>query len=253
MKNVLLSIIISFTLSFQLYSQITITDVDFGNIGDTVLYANDTVAPNNMSVGGTGNQTWDFSTLQLDVYDTLFFVDPANTPFGTFFPNSNLALKDSSQVIYTKKNAQNLVSQGFAGDPFNLGQDIWMKFANDMTLANFPANYNDNFQDTVLVDMTLPDTFAYMFDSIRFKRVSFNNTDIDAWGDVTTPAGTFSSLRFFRTEDQYDTVWTKTFNVWVVAQTANQTIYNYSWYANNEKYPVLEMEGRCARWFCYMG
>lgn len=242
MKKLLITTAITVVLSFQLNAQISITDVDFGNIGDTVLYANDTVAPNNMSVGGTGNQTWDFSSLQLDVYDTLYFLDPTNTQYGSFFPNSNIAMKDSSGVFYSIKDAQMLESEGFAGDPMNLGQDIWIKFIDNMTIAKFPSNFNDTFLDTVLFDMTMPDTFAYMFDSIRYKRTSYNDNDIDAWGDVTTPAGTFSSLRFFRTEDQYDTLWTLAFNIWQVAQTSHQTVYNYSWYANGEKYPVLEME-----------
>ena len=81
MRKLLLPFL-SVLLSLPLAAQITITQADYGQAGDSLTIGNDLNPPAGLNVGGTGLQTWDFTSLSLSNINSLNFVDPANTISG---------------------------------------------------------------------------------------------------------------------------------------------------------------------------
>ena len=64
MRKLLLPFL-SVLLSLPLAAQITITQADYGQAGDSLTIGNDLNPPAGLNVGGTGLQTWDFTSLSL--------------------------------------------------------------------------------------------------------------------------------------------------------------------------------------------
>jgi len=249
MKKILLSLFCLTFAALQGNTQITITQADYGIIGDTIVMIYDTAAPA-LPVGGTGNQTWDYSTLEIDYYDTLFFVDPLSTPPAPFFPGSNLAIEYDSLIqpfawLYLKSSPTELNADGFYGDPTNgiIGMNFPFDFSRDQKIIDFPSNYLDTFTDTALVDTVMVDPTGNV-DSVRFKHIVYTTSIIDAWGDITTPADTFTCIRQYKLETTVDSAWGKLnpFPLWTLYLDNSNTAYKYCWIANGEDYPVVEAE-----------
>lgn len=249
MKKILLALFFLAFIVIQGNSQITITQADYGVIDDTIVMIYDTAAPV-LPVGGTGNQTWDYSTLEVDYYDTLFFVDPLSTPLAPFFPGSNLAIEYDSLIqpfawLYLKSSPTELNADGFYGDPTNgvIGINFPLNFEKDKKIIDFPSNYLDTFLDTAIVDTTMVDPTGNA-DSAHFRRIIYSASVIDAWGDITTPAGTFTCLRQFITETTVDSLWLLPVfpAIWALFMDNSNTVYKYNWIANGEDYHVVEAE-----------
>jgi hypothetical protein len=60
----------------------------------------------------------------------------------------------------------------------------------------------------------------------------------DAWGTITTPAGTINSIRVFTKESVYDSIYVNGVGYQTGFTNGN---YYYRWYAKGLKYPVLEI------------
>ncbi|MFH1320640.1 MAG: T9SS type A sorting domain-containing protein [Bacteroidota bacterium] len=257
--------LIAYTMSLK--AQITIDSTDFASIGDTVILAHDSIPPGSITVGGTGAQSWDFTSLQIDYVDSLMFVDPSTTPNSSMFPGSNLAMLSSFRTVYLQFNSSELIIDGFFGDPSGgmLGLSLGALYDPNQKVIDFPSTYNDSFDDTSKFDLSLdaalldPSLPGYGVDSIRFNHYSYVNSQIDAFGTVELPSGTFNTIRQFYTENTIDSIWAYCSNPigcfiipfgWSLAPvmdplTANpilDTTYTYKWIANGEKYPVVELE-----------
>jgi len=99
MRKLLLPFL-SVLLSLPLAAQITITQADYGQAGDSLTIGNDLNPPAGLNVGGTGLQTWDFTSLSLSNINSLNFVDPANTISGSQFPNADLAIERAADTLF---------------------------------------------------------------------------------------------------------------------------------------------------------
>lgn len=230
-------------------AQITITQADISGTGTTVLNAVvDNIPANSISVGGTGAQTWDFSSLQLTSFDTLNFVDPATTPYGNLFGSANTALQSSATDGYTyiDLNASSMSIVGLGGYDINsngvtLTANLQIEPAS--TILEFPSTLGTSFTTNSATDSTLEDTFTGQFDSLRIRRRFITNSTFDAYGDCTTPAGTYTTIRQFNTEITIDSIWgyNALFNIWIPVQQEYDTTYRYLWLANGEDYFVCEL------------
>jgi len=205
MKKNLFTIALVF-IGLNSFAQITVTDADLMNVGDIIYQAYDTVPAPSISVGNAGpNQTWDFSALQVQEYDTTEFIDPAGTPFGVDHPSANLCVYDDGEYIYISKNSQSLSMVGFDDYPYPL------------MLAPLPLTYGLNtllgpviIMDSVVVNagfidhsiaplISLNPLYDHI-DSIRILIESTTEFNVDAHGDVIMPMGTFDALRV-KTDD----------------------------------------------------
>ncbi|MBL4656822.1 MAG: T9SS type A sorting domain-containing protein [Flavobacteriales bacterium] len=259
MRNLLLGGLIALLLANanMTQAQITITIADFASIGDTVINLYDTLAPAGTTVGGTGSQTWDYSDLAFDYGDTTVYVDPASTTNGGDFTSSNIATSGDNFSAYLYADSTGILFNGIATDFFGTGTALSVLYQPTQQIIEFPATDGDSFSDTsafeVIIsgaDLGIPAGFV---DSVRFSRLSYYTSNIDAFGTVTTPSGTYQAIRQYTVETTTDSVFAKgplTLGQWQLVDTAQlggpnpaiDTSYNYHWYSNGENYPVLEME-----------
>ncbi|HIA06373.1 MAG TPA: T9SS type A sorting domain-containing protein [Flavobacteriales bacterium] len=252
-------------------AQITVDSTDMPSIGDTAVMGIDTAAPAGLLVLGTGAQTWDFTSIQVDEFDTMIFVDPSTTPYGADFPTANLAQVGATNT-YQTLDTNALITVGQAGDdPFGAGATVSAAFSPTQTIITLPSTDGTAFSDTSGFDQTIETASLGLpvpnVDSIRLVHSSRVTSVFDAYGDVTTAAGTFASIRQLYTDETVDSIFAYCSdpagcNVFVATlpfgwgfvptqvtqlivgldNPALDTTYTYKWWANGEDVPVAEVE-----------
>ncbi|MBT3611623.1 MAG: T9SS type A sorting domain-containing protein [Flavobacteriales bacterium] len=258
MKTKLFTISLAF-IGFNSFAQITVADTDLMNVGDIIYQAYDDAPTSSISLGNAGpNQTWDFSTLQAQEYDTTEFIDPTGTPFGIDHPTANLCIDDNGEYIYIDKNAQGLNLVGFDNFPY------------PQLVVPLPLTYGLNtivgpviIMDSVIDNSLLPDSMAVFItmgqaqqiDSIQILIESSTEFNVDAHGDVIIPMGTFDALRV-KTDDVTTTDYflycsdTVTGNGnWypmpaAIAPSEVEIISSYAWWTNDPliKFALVQIE-----------
>ncbi|MEM9024237.1 MAG: hypothetical protein AAGB22_10875, partial [Bacteroidota bacterium] len=229
------------SLGLAASAQITITQSDIATAGQALLVAQDTAS--GVSVGAAGaNQSWDFSSLPLDVVEDITFADPATTLSASLFPNADLAQENPNDTLFYKLTATEWSIDGQTGDILDLGFDVRVPFSPDLTILQFPSTFNDNFTSITVIDSTLEDTFTGTADSLRLRRIITLTSDIDAYGEVITPVDTFDVIRQYRSQIILDTLEAK-FPVigWQFFTALVTEEYRYLWWANGEDTPVLDI------------
>ncbi|MBD3638657.1 MAG: T9SS type A sorting domain-containing protein [Crocinitomicaceae bacterium] len=245
MKKIILSLTFITLISGYAESQITLDSTNFATIGWVVQEARDslpTVAPGNSGA----NQTWDLSGLDTHTVDTLTFTNPNWTQGGTDFPDANLAIYNHGDSMHTYINNSYSGAEmlGIGGDVFGAGYTT-IKFDPTQTFTQWPMNYQDSFNDSSGIDETF-----YLGqgptgpDSARFKQLNETFVDVDGWGSVTTPLGTFDALRTYTITINTDSIWIWTsFSGWTFYQEQTGTTYQYEWFSNdpNTNFPIATM------------
>ena len=237
-----------FTLSLPLISlwgQITIDQSDMPSVGDYIPRKSDTmtVLP---GPGGSGpNQSWNFTSLSNYVIsENTSVVSVASTPNGNQFGNSNMAMtNDNASYLYFNSNAQSFSTQGFSGDLLGTGV-INAVFNPDLTLHQFPRTFGSSFNDTYVIDVTVPGAAINpLLSQIHFKRTSTVHDTTDAWGQITTPHGTYDVLRIHSTETYVDSVWALPIfpPTWSLVSTNADVSNSYSWVGKGGKLAIAEM------------
>ena len=201
-----LSVIVMAFVSVNMFAQITVTDADLISIGDVIYQAYDTVPASSISVGNTGpSQIWDFSTLQVQKYDTTEFIDPAGTPFVTYHPTANLCIEDDGEYIYINKNMQGLSFVGF--DNIQYPQLVLpLPLTYGLNIIVGPIVIMDSvFANPGFISHSLAPAISLnplynQVDSINIFIESSTEFNVDAYGDVIIPMGTFDALRV-KTDD----------------------------------------------------
>lgn len=197
-------------------AQITIEQNDFPMAGETLLNGRDTLVSSSISVGSGGaSQTWDFSALQVYTLDTLDFADPMNVVNGDSFPNAFLALSQFGGYGFVEQNGNDVEIVGFSGSFMGFGSDLVVKFDDPQKIISIPANYQDAFVDTSVLDVTIsnnPPVFevpipGVTVDSVRLKRTAITDSEIDGWGTVNGHKGSYDCLRQASEEYSEDSIW----------------------------------------------
>lgn len=213
MQRILLSVF-SVLVGFGLSAQITITNDYFPVAGDSLTTATDDAPAAAITVGNAGaNQTWDYSSLQAINIQSLVFNTAASGPFAADFPSADLrgTLPGGVAEGYyiTSDNALTLV--GYAGgdpigqgielsaplDPGNVVQWAPLAFGDSRnSTSNFLFAFSiDDLPGNILDSLDLP----IVPDSLRVVIGTDRTDEIDAWGTLDLPDGTYDVLREKRT------------------------------------------------------
>lgn len=226
-------------------AQITVTQADIASIGTVVKQARDSV-PTVMPGPAGANQTWNFSTLMSHEVDTLTFTNPAWTPNAASFPSSNLAVVFSPQfgnpgVSYLNSSPTGLWVLG-EGD-----QSMILDYNPDQLLIPFPATYGTNYTNTYSYTMKQAYTGFPGIDSIMFKETTSKTGNFDGWGNLTTPLGTFATIRSKDLEVMTDSVWIHSTGPfppagWTFSQASKDTTYRFGWWANGVGFPLAQID-----------
>lgn len=231
-------------------SQISIIATDLPNIGDTLRYS---VAKWN-TIGNytaTGvNYVWHFDSLEIITQGRRDFTN--NTPYIVFF----------GPLKFGEKIADTLLSQNIPGFGNVTITDYYQFYRNKPMVFDvegaglkingvaLPSFYTDN-DELYFLPMTYgqrdSSTFKFTTPSstvipIIYKKSGYRITEVDGWGTIITPYGTFNCLRVVTTQYSKDSIiFNSTFGNVPVGFNNYQRAYQ--WISKSEKIPILEIIG----------
>lgn len=201
MKTQLFTIALAF-ISVNALAQITVTDSDIISVGDIVYQAVDSMPSNSITTGNSGpNQTWDFSSLQNMEVDIIEVISPVGTAYENIHPEANMCIEIDNELLYLDKSQTGLEMVGYGDLPANMLM-IPLPLVYGLSQQSGP----NTVMDSVFSNMFLPDSLAPFItgtfnpaydqvDSLKIKAVITSEFNVDAWGNVTIPLGTFDALR----------------------------------------------------------
>lgn len=241
-----------------LFSQITLTSADFATANDTVRISKAT--DNSIDFSTTGaNYTWDFSYLTFDSqlrrdyapatglpilinfvfgpmasnnYKATYFLPSTDLPIdqlGTFLP-----ITISDVVQYSKKTNDSITSIGLSLQ-IN-GNGIPVKSDTIETRYAFPLNYGDNHYSRGYTRLDMNPIYDAIW--IQYRQ---RYTEVDGWGSVSTPYGTFDALRLKHTITETDSLRISSNGnpFWLPIPVPESHIYE--WITNGEKDAIMRI------------
>lgn len=242
MKKILL-LFVSLSIFLGSSAQITITGNDLPVVGDTIRLSNAAALIGiDPSLTGPGF-TWDFSNLTPQSQVVEGYVSPQSTPFlyQIIFNSSvsNLAspitginflpgIEVTDAYIFYKSSSTAYVRAGYAATL--AGVPIPMKFDNPEVLMRLPMQAG-NPADSSMSAYSLQFPGIGYF-SIERKRVN----QVDGWGTLTTPYGTFNTLRLKSVVHERDSLYVDSVQY---GAPVNRLYTEYKWFASGYHLPVL--------------
>ncbi len=259
MRTQLFTIFLAF-ISLNTLAQITVTDSDIISVGDIVYQAVDSLPSNSITIGNSGsNQTWNFSSLQDMEVDIIEVISPVGTPYENIHPDANMCVEIDDELMYLDKSSTGLEMVGYGDIPFN-SLMIPLPLVYGLSQQNGP----NTVMDSSMLNMFFPDSLAPFIsqnplddeiDSLKIFVVQSSNFNVDAWGDVTIPMGTYSSLRLNVEETTITELYLycssslTTSGSWYPAPsmlfpTETETVNRYQWWSNDPsvKFMLAELE-----------
>ncbi len=249
MKKTLFALSVLF--ASQAFAQITITSANMPNTGDTLRFSSAVLEPyvlNEYQRSGP-NQVWNFDTLRVIGQSVRSFISPSQTPYssvplnriGVLFADTLTLGANSVNAVYNFVNSSVSdfsVDYRAASIPIPIPilpiLRIQDPYSDKDELFQFPLNFNDRDSSTF--------NFVYTFNNplanIYYGSIGYRINDVDAWGKVSTPYGTFDALRIVSDMVSLDTID-------ALGQTIGipSHVRQYQWLALEEKIPVMEVNG----------
>ena len=256
MKKQLIYILLSL-LVVDTSAQITIIDSDLVDVGDVIYQATD-ISPSSMiGPGNSGATQWDFSTLQATETDTIEFISPIGTPFSLAHPDANLCISDDG-FTYIEKTSTGVSIVGIDDLPVSIPLlPLPLVYGNSSTIGPY------TMLDSSFANFFLPDSLAlfvtmgqaHTIDSNNIKVEIETDFDVDAYGNITIPSGTYDALRLHANQIQTTTYFIYctdtlfgTGSGWYpmpsqILPTEIETIRSYQWWTNDVtvKFALVQM------------
>jgi hypothetical protein len=158
-----------------------------------------------------GNLVWDFTIYTATDTDTVFYDDPANTPYFDDFP-------DATHAVYQEEDGIGFI-QNTAGYYWLIGaaasdeDTIYIiEFDPPTTLLSFPYTYGSTINDTTAFSfIDSGEAFGFpTIDSVHYKVSIINDRDVQAWGSLILPHATYDSTLLEKAiTTQIDSLWMK--------------------------------------------
>jgi hypothetical protein len=233
------------------FAQDTLRSQDLTNAGDTfVLSITNTFAGFDPLATGPGFN-WDFSQLGRNAQRIDSFLDPASTNilFSFFFINSPINSNRSNQATrgqnfqlgvvsvsdvfnYYYNSASQFSQPGF-GAVVN-GIPLPIAYSPHDVLYKFPLKYNDSDSVSFGYEVDLSSTLGIYY---HVNKQRINN--VDGWGSLTTPFGTFDVLRVKSVITERDSIYIDSLNFGF--NTPVVTTKEYKWLGAGFGLPLLQI------------
>lgn len=224
-----------------LSAQITVTDANIGNVGQTIITAYDSTYVDLSGTSGA-SQTWDLTGLTAADKDTIVFQDPTGWPGINAFPGANLGVQDDSSYTYIISNSSEFTFLG----TYDVSGGIADTFIFNWKWLTFPSNDGTDFTGTLSEETQSYDlsTFGIGVDSVVLTFGASYTSLIDGWGIVETPTGKWDALRQKMDFNQYLRGMQYTGGVGTPLSAAVQTLFQldtgivstssmYRWWGND--------------------
>lgn len=228
-----------------------ITQANLPELGDTihVVYSNLAVqiTPGQSGVG----QNWTFGHIGFMQDDTLFFDDPAVTPWGNEFPTANYTVHGYNdgnvESVFWEHNywivGANGVEEVGRGLGLPSGNEVPIELASSFRFMEFPSTFGTCFRDTTAFELReAGSTVGFPVDSVLLKGRVYRKDTIDGTGILQIPGFSFTDVFRKHTQDVFlDTIFMMTSGQWQIEQIVADTVDHYSWWSENETYSLLEL------------
>lgn len=225
-------------ISNGLWAQITLTIDDAPAAGDTLIYVTDTLVAN-LTPGMSGpDQTWDYSQLGVSEVAEIRYIAPEDAPNNDAFPDANLAQELDGIFNFIEVDISGIFALGASIDFFGNGDMLVAAFEPPQIVLEFPSTFGDSFQDTTTFVIQIEDPI-FGSDSLRVTQVIMQESLNDAYGMLTTPGGTFETLRREIITTTTTTIEALFLGNWVVVQNTTGTNTAYDWIAADGRTQVL--------------
>lgn len=246
-------------LPFLGFGQISIDQSDFANANDTVRMSSATDIGIDFSSTGA-NSNWDYSGLVAESQALREFQDLSNASalvniiYGQFagpahqasyfLPNDDLPLDQLGAILpvnitdlfqFTKSSSSAITSIGFA--MVVEGTEIPFKSDTIEIRYEFPLMYQNTYSSRGYTKMDLNPIQDLVWVQYRTR-----DSEVDGWGAVTTPYGTFDALRVKHTITELDSITLDVFGGPITIPLPIPDNYIYEWLAVGQLEPVLRIE-----------
>ncbi len=247
MKKLLFGI--SLLVGVHSFAQITVNGSNMPISGDTLRFSTailDTSVLLNFQRSGA-NQVWNFDSLRPVSQTVQRFVSSSQTPYNTV-PNNRIGLlfADTLSLGGTSiTDSYNFINSSLTdfsidyraasvptGIPLFPILQLVSSYSDKDELFQFPLDYLD--RDSSTFNFILNNGFP----PIYYGSAGYRINEVDAWGTVTTPYGTFSALRVITDMVSIDTVSFAGQDVSIPSHTRE-----YQWISNQERIPVMKVNG----------
>lgn len=247
--NKLLPLLLGLFSATVLHAQITVTGSDMPAPGKAYSIAVSSALGIQPGPGGA-NKLWNFSHLTATAHkvDTFHGMNTLSALVQAFFSGSgNMYVKsaagfaDTSGIAPISFGGADVIyhntSTSFANTGLSVelgGMDLPVLFADADEFYLFPLQYNDRDSTTSHFVLQVPMMLYYESDSWRI-------TEVDGWGTLITPSGTYSTLRLKSTVFTSDSFYMD--SVGGGFRVPLQQTVEYQWLAKNQGVPLLSISG----------
>lgn len=245
-------------LPLSIFSQISLNNDDFSDGGDVVYVSTATNPALDFTSTGT-NQNWDFSGLlstgqkvkEYSLLDGASFL--VNVTFGNFAGSDYQATNyTSSSAIpldqisgflpvsitdifqFSKNTVDSITSVGLSMTVS--GTEVPFKSDTVETRYKFPLQYGDVYNSRGYSNVDLNPVYNGIWRQYR-QRYS----EVDGWGTVTTPFGSFDVLRLHHTINEQDSLFVDFFGTATWIELPSPVVHEYEWIAQGQKEPILKV------------
>ncbi|MBK7391439.1 MAG: hypothetical protein IPI23_20920 [Bacteroidetes bacterium] len=231
-------------------AQVTITQNDMPQSGDELYRTRANVNPF-LNYGATGpNHVWNFTNLTASNQDSAIYQSVSSTNFvyaiayvdiflnpnranharqGVDIPFNNLLPIDDPYTFYYRNSSVYKkvgYGVGLAGIP------VPIIYSNHDEIYSLPINYNDNDSTFSSYNISIPTLAYYGYEQSRIN-------EVDGWGVVNTPAGTFNALRVKTELYGRDSINLDTLSLGFTID--RPLITEYKWLSPGYRVPVLQI------------
>ncbi len=248
---------------FHAFGQPVYPADDYAGLEASILRSEATLELDSMDFALTGeNVEWDFGWLPVENQEVVIYQDPNNAGYkaswcflnGALF-NCNQAFNDhvnrataatqfdiagfilENPVVHYKLT-ENTLEEKFIGATLNLGENPipgTIDLQDVDTIYSFPLTYGQNHHSNRVFEADLA---SFGFDAY-YVSDSRRMSQVDGWGELTTPYGTFDETLRLRTLVQG----TDSISFDTLALALDYRRVTYQWFAPGYPLPVLEFSG----------
>lgn len=250
-------------LTFAMNAQVTYTSANFATAGEefTVSKASSYVGLNFATTGA--NQNWNYSSLQaasqsnsgwqnpngsgykLSWCLSNFYIFNCNSQFNNNFTHSTVVtdgfeLMDygvANIVEHSRANASSFANRmrGLTATVNGLSVPMTIDYDDPDEIYQFPMTYNDSYTTTGNLSMDLNNLGVPFSYTLATQRTN----NVQGWGSLTTPMGTFPNVLKLKTVLQK----TETYTYEGIAIPIPTTTVSYQWFSPEYGIPVLQADG----------
>jgi hypothetical protein len=251
MKHLLLCSVVGISTAF---GQITLTDQHFAGANESYIFS--TLLDPTLDFATTGpNVTWDFSTLtptgqrglitnpisQASMLSQLYFGSFTTVPYRAsyFYSTTDLPLTQLTSVLpvtiddvsqFTKKETSKVTQVGL--ELVLSGQGVPVKSDTIETKYELPITYQDSYSSHGFTKLDMNPTL-----DLQWKQHRYRQSEVDGYGTVITPHGTFTAIRIHHQIFETDSV--AIAGIWIPLSIPEA--HEYEWRSMDDKEAVMRI------------